>query len=81
MEATAVTPNERLREYFQKYSHGNEPLDDDTPLLTSGLLDSLAIVKLLEFLDKEFGVSVGDVDFDPENFESVAAICALIERG
>lgn len=75
-----MAPNEKLRSFFAEYNRDNDPIDDDTPLLTSGLLDSLAIVKLLEFLEKEFEVTVDDVDFDPENFQSITAICALIER-
>jgi acyl carrier protein len=54
------------------------PLKHDTPLLESGILDSLALLSLLVFLEEQFGISVDDFEVIPENFETVDAICAYI---
>lgn len=54
------------------------PLKDDTPLLESGLLDSLALLRLLVFLEEELHVSVDDFEVLPENFETIASICAYV---
>ncbi len=75
-----MSTNDILRDYFQKSSKTDTVLADDDPLLSSGLLDSLAIVKLLGFIDTEFGVTVEDADFDPDNFESISTIGTLIDR-
>jgi acyl carrier protein len=69
-----------LREFFAQLGKSEAPLADDDPLLSSGLLDSMAIVQLLEFIETEFSVSVQDTDFDPDNFESINTIAALIQR-
>lgn len=53
-------------------------LTDDTPLLTSGILDSLAILELMSFLSSELGIEIGDDDFTPENFATVGSLLAFI---
>ncbi len=75
-----MSTNDILRDFFQRNSKTNQLLTDDEPLLSSGLLDSLAIVTLLTFLDTEFGVTIDDTDFDPDNFESISAIGKLVDR-
>ena len=54
------------------------PLQNDTPLLESGILDSLALLSLLVFLEKEFNISVDDFEIIPENFNTIETICAFI---
>jgi len=55
------------------------PLQDNSPLLESGILDSLSILKLVLFLEQEFGVVMNAEDVIPENFETVDAICAYLQ--
>ncbi len=57
---------------------GLPPLENDTPLLESGILDSLSLLKLLVFLEEEFNVPVDEFELIPENFNTVHAICAYI---
>lgn len=54
------------------------PLGNATPLLETGVLDSLGLLRLVVFLQERFGVAVDDVDLVPENFDSVDAICAYV---
>jgi len=54
------------------------PLQNDTPLLESGILDSLALLRLLVFLEEEFKVPVDDFEVIPENFNTIDTICAYI---
>lgn len=54
------------------------PLKNDTPLLECGVLDSLALLSLLVFLEKEFSISVDDYEVIPENFNTIDAICAYV---
>lgn len=51
------------------------PLQNDTQLLESAILDSLSLLKLVLFLEEQFGVVVAPEDLIPENFETVNAIC------
>lgn len=52
----------------------------DENLLAQGVIDSMGIVKLTAFLEDRFGIETDDDDLVPENFESLAALCAFVER-
>ena len=53
---------------------------DDDPLLDSGLIDSMGVFELISRLETTCGVSIGDDEVVPENFGSINAIVALVER-
>jgi acyl carrier protein len=53
-------------------------LTESTPLVTGGILDSLASLKLAGFLEKEFGVKVQSYELNVDNFDSLGAIAALV---
>lgn len=44
------------------------------------ILDSLSIVRLVGELNDEFDIEITPIDIIPENFKSVIAIKALIEK-
>jgi acyl carrier protein len=54
------------------------PLGDATSLLETGILDSLATLRLVVFVKERFGITVDEADLIPENFDSVDAICAYL---
>ena len=54
------------------------PLTNTTPLLDSGIVDSLGLLTLVVFIQEQFGIEVDYADIVPENFESVDAICAYV---
>ena len=54
------------------------PVEGETLLLESGILDSLSLLQLVVFLEGRFGITVGDADLLPENFASVNTICAYL---
>jgi acyl carrier protein len=56
-------------------------LADDEPLVESGLVDSLGVLKILAYLDEAFGVDLSSAEIKLENFRTVQSICALVERG
>ena len=51
-----------------------------TDLIDAHLLDSLSIISLIAELEDTFDVTIPAVDIIPDNFNSVKAISALIER-
>jgi acyl carrier protein len=55
-------------------------LNDVDPLLQSGIVDSLGILEIVDFLEKEFHVSIVDEELLPENFESVHTLTAFVVR-
>jgi acyl carrier protein len=54
------------------------PLSNTEPLLDTGILDSLSLLRLVIFVEERFGIVVDDVDLVPEHFASVDAICAYL---
>ena len=54
--------------------------ETETALIDDGLIDSLDIVAVVTDLMDTFDVQLGVDDLTPENFNSVDAICQLIER-
>ncbi|GGS84799.1 phosphopantetheine-binding protein [Nonomuraea spiralis] len=55
-------------------------VDATTPLLVSGLLDSLRTARLLNFLRKDIGVTITAAKLDPENFRDVATIVTMVRE-
>ena len=54
--------------------------ETENALIDDGLIDSLDIVAVVTDLMDTFDVELGVDDLTPENFNSVDAICQLIER-
>lgn len=52
----------------------------DDSLLEGGILDSMAIMRLNEFIEDKLGVALDDADFEPEHYETITTIVALVER-
>ena len=56
------------------------PLDDTQPLFTSGRLSSFAMMTMVMFLEQEFGMDFGNIDFDVNLVDSVDDIDALVAQ-
>ena len=57
-----------------------ERLDDNEPLLDSGIINSLGVLKIMAFLDEEFGIDLSTEEIKLENFKNVTSICSLVEK-
>ncbi|GAA6151875.1 acyl carrier protein [Pseudoteredinibacter isoporae] len=55
-------------------------IESETPLLESGLLDSIAIVELLIFIEERYDVRLSAEDINHVEFGNVLSICRLIAR-
>jgi len=55
-----------------------EGLELDTPLVTSGIVDSAGVVEVVEFLERRFGVRLTDADINLENCNTLAGLAALV---
>ena len=53
-------------------------LGDDTPLRTSGILDSIATLRLVSFVEERYGIEVEAHEASVENFDSIDNIAAFI---
>jgi acyl carrier protein len=72
-----------IREFIvSHYLPGESPdnLRDDTPLLSSGILDSLGTLGLVSFISETFGVELDVYDTSVEHFDRIEDIAQSIER-
>jgi len=53
---------------------------DDASLLREGIIDSLGVLELVEFVQKSFGVKVDQQEVVPDNFDSVIRLSAYVRR-
>jgi acyl carrier protein len=72
-----------VRQYIlQEFLPGEDPanLTDAVQLIRGGILDSLATLKLVSFLEERFGIHIEAHEANPANLDSVADITALVQR-
>lgn len=77
-----MTGNSTIKTFIlSEFLPGEDPeaLTDSTPLMTSGILDSLATLKLITFLENEFGVKIEAYEADEEHFDTINDINQLIQ--
>ena len=55
-------------------------LDDSQSLLEEGIIDSVAVMKLLTFIEETYSIKIGDEELIPENFETLNTIENLITK-
>jgi acyl carrier protein len=65
---------------LKEFLPGEDPneLTDSTPLVTGGILDSLATLKLVSFLEEQYGITVQAHEADVEHLDTVQDIAALV---
>jgi len=74
---------ETIRGYIlNEYLPGESPanLRDDTPLRTSGILDSMATLNLVSFLEQTFNIVIDAHETGIEDFDRIGDIAALVAR-
>ena len=73
-----MDPRESVREFLAAHCPGE--LEDDDDIFALGLVNSLFAMQLVLFVEQEFDVVVEGGDLERDNFRSVHAITALVER-
>lgn len=76
-----MTVETRVRSFIVDELRPDVPdaeLTDDTPLITSGLIDSLSLYELVTLLEAEYAIEVADDEVLPANFGSIGAIARFV---
>ena len=70
----------KVKDYIVESTLANvDSIANDTLIFESGLLDSMGLLFLIEFLKEEFGITTNDDELIVENFESINNIVDFIE--
>jgi acyl carrier protein len=77
-----MDPKTALTDYIQReLLHGRvKDLKEDQDLLSAGIIDSLGILQLVAFMEKQLGVQVPDEDVIFENFQSIRAMTEYVAQ-
>ena len=65
---------------LNEYLPGEDPaaLTDTTALMTTGILDSIAVLKVVTFLENQFGITVEPYEAVVENLNTLSDIARLV---
>jgi acyl carrier protein len=66
-----------LREFLPEEDPSE--LQDTTPLITAGILDSIATLKLVACLEERFGIQIAAHEASVEHLNTIADITALVQ--
>lgn len=76
------TAEDRIKDFILKHF----PLARKTGVrpaekwLETGIIDSLGILDLVQFLEMEFSLTIADDDLEPENFQSFESVVEFVRR-
>jgi len=74
---------ERVLEFLRTIQKPDRPLDtvaETDSLVESGLIDSLALLEIVAFLEEQYRIDFAAVGLEPEQLTSVSGILDLLER-
>lgn len=69
----------KIKEFLSRYFN-TQQLKDDDDIFALGFVNSLLALQLVNFLEKEFGITVEDEDLDIDHFRSLNSIDRLVAR-
>lgn len=70
-----------LRDFLEESFLGMRPglvIDDATPLLAGGIIDSMGVLELLAFIEGTFGVTVADDEVLDTNLGSLDSLVRFV---
>jgi acyl carrier protein len=65
---------------IQRPDYSHAVIDEESGLVESGLIDSLALLQIVTYLEQAYGVDFSERGIDPEDLRSVNSILDLIAR-
>lgn len=65
---------------IQRPDYPHAAIDEESGLVESGLIDSLALLQIVSYLEQTYGVDFSERGIDPEDLRSVHSIIELIAR-
>lgn len=55
-------------------------IDENTQLIDTGVIDSMALMRLISFVEERAAVRIPDEEVLPDNFQSIHDIQSLVDR-
>ena len=70
---------QQIREFVSRFVRGYD-LKDGEDIFATGFVNSMFAMQLVQFVETTFGITVESDDMEIDNFRSIDAITALVER-
>ena len=66
---------------LEQFLPGEDPdaLHDDTPLVTGGILDSIATLKLVAYVEEKYDIELEAHEADAEHLNTISDISNLVQ--
>ena len=73
LNASLGDVKEKVRAFVLEYAAGRgvTEVKDDEPILTNNIIDSLGSLRMIDFLETAFPLTIEDTDMLPENFQTL----------
>ena len=69
-----------IREEYLEDEDEDMEVTDETPLISSGIVDSFSMVSLKVYLEKKFDIQIPDAKATPQAFDNVNNIMELLKE-
>ena len=82
MGGPAGSARDGLLAFLRTIQKPDRPLDavaETDSLVEAGLIDSLALLEIITFLEETHGIDFGAIGLEPEQLTSITGILAIIE--
>ena len=76
MQSTETRIREYVHETFPSPEHAALEMEDS--LFDAGILDSIGVMTLVVWLEKEFSIMVDDDEVIPENFDGIGPLTRYV---
>jgi acyl carrier protein len=80
---TTATTESTIRNFLVTsfgYRGATADLGAEVHLLDQGILDSTAVLEIVQFFESDLGITVEDEEMVPENFGSIARLVSYVEK-
>ena len=71
---------DRIKRFLAQQFPATKDVSNNASLLNNGLIDSLGILEVVAFLEKEFRIAISDEDLLPENFGSIRSLSDFVQE-
>lgn len=81
MAEESASVEQTLRDFILKeFLPGEDPstLQNDTPLISGGVLDSIATIQYASFVERHYGIAVPDEMLNAENMDTLSSMAGFI---
>ena len=80
MDETKKMIIDYVKKEFLEDEDADMEIKEDTPLISSGIVDSFSMVSLKTFLEKKYKIQIPDEKATPEAFDTINSMIALLKQ-